>query len=175
MGWNTPKTWTPGEALSASELNDNLRDDLNYLLSRPGDGVQYDNGANYTTTSDTFTPVDGTNLSITLTTAGGKIACGFSAVCPGLTSTVMDFDITVDGTRIGAAGANGLYRAATPGSNLDFQVSFTVVKTGLTPGSHTVQVVWKRHTSGTGTCALYAGNGTAGQDFIPSFWAMEVG
>lgn len=172
MSWTTPKTWAAGDVLSASDLNTYVRDNANALLARPADGIVYDNGANYTSTSDTFVAIDGTNLSIALTIAGTKICFGFAGVMVDGTAGSTDFDVTVDGTRVGNAGANGLCYYV---SGRAPSVSFGGIAKGLSTGAHTIQVVWKRHSAGSGTCALCSGNGTGGQDFVPSFWAYEVG
>jgi hypothetical protein len=84
----------------------------------------------------------------------------------------MAFDFDIDGTRYASAGADGL-AALHPGS-LPHVVTMIALVTGLSAGSHTFKIQWKVLTGGqTGT--LRAGNGTGGQDYIPAFWAVEVG
>lgn len=34
MAWTTPRTWTVGEVVTAAQMNEQLRDNLNYLKSR---------------------------------------------------------------------------------------------------------------------------------------------
>lgn len=51
MPWNTPITWSPGQVVAASDLNGQIRDDLNYLLAaRPNAYVVRSGTSDYTTT-----------------------------------------------------------------------------------------------------------------------------
>jgi hypothetical protein len=168
--WTSPVTWNPGQVVAASDLNAQLRDNLIYLFTRPQSCIKRDNGASYTTTSTSFVDIDGTNLKITLNISGSAVLLGFTG------QTTRDsggaepiFDFLIDSTRYASAGADGLGRV--PGNIGPF--CMTGLATGLAAGSHTFKVQWKVGASGTAT--LYAGNGTSGQDFIPTFWAIEVG
>ncbi len=163
MGWTTPKTWVPGEVLSASDFNTHLRDNLNALLTRPLGAVLWSNGADYTTSSTSFVDIDGTNLAKTITPVSTKVLLLFSATAyiGGLTSY---FDFTVDGTRLG--GANGLQVAGSSAVNTTMPVFMAAVVT-VTPGAvHTFKVQWK---ASGGTISLYA-NTT-----FPSLIALEIG
>jgi hypothetical protein len=130
--------------------------------------IKRDNGATYQTTSGSFTNVDGTNLSITLTVNTGKVLLEFSGAGVNTTNN-MFFDVTVDGTRYGAAGADGI---TATGATVNTQpLGFTIMIDGLSVGAHTFNLVW-RVTAGTAN--LYSGNGVAGADFIVGFSAREV-
>ncbi len=161
--WTSPVTWNPGQVVAASDLNAQLRDNLIYLFARPQGVVKRDNGASYTTTSTSFVDIDGTNLKITLNISGSAVLLGFTGC-----GYLAQFDFLIDSTRYASAGADGLVDA---GGALG-PICMIGLVTGLAAGSHTFKVQWKV-TGGTG--ALYAGNGTGGQDFIPTFWASEVG
>ncbi len=172
MAWTTPDTRSAGDVLSAANYNTYLRDNLNYLFSgRPKFSILRDNGANYTTTSLTFVDVDGTNLKGTLTVSGSAVLLGFNCALVGLNIRGF-FDFAVDGTRLGAAGLNGLIRQTEGNGGGDGGVSLMALVTGLSIGSHTFTIQWRAHAAGTLT--MYAGSGTAGQDFIPHFWGIEV-
>lgn len=172
MAWTTPVTWTTNQLVTAADLNAQVRDNLNYLFNgRPKFSILRDNNANYTTTSLTFVDVDGTNLKGTLALSGGAVLLGFNCAMVGLNIRGY-FDFAVDGTRVGTAGTNGLMRQTEGNGGGDGGVSLVALVTGLSAGSHTFTIQWRAHISGTLT--MYAGNGTAGQDFIPHFWGIEV-
>jgi len=168
MGWTSPKTWA-AELLTLTDLNTHLKDNEIYLFSgRPGQFIKRDNGANYTTTSATFTPVDNTNLVSTRTINSGKVILVFIGVVNTTGgNTFWDFDI--DGVRYGSAGADGL-AIGLFGKNT---VVMIAPVEGLSVGSHTFKVVWKVTSGQTGT--LYSGNGTGTEDFIPCLAVIEVG
>src|SRR5258705_10834049 len=107
MPWSTPPTFTSGQVITATDLNTYVRDNTNYLLSRPKNAVKRDNNANYNTTSATFVDIDGTNLSITLSINGSAVLLAFSGTVNS-SSNQPSFDFTVDGTRVGSAGGDGL-------------------------------------------------------------------
>ncbi len=167
MAWTTPATWTPGQVITATDLNTHLRDNLNFLLSRPNSVIKRDNNANYTTTSNSFVDVDGTNLKITLTITGSVVLLGFTVMA---TSNVI-FDILIDSTRYASGGIDGLMATVDASSNRA-PVSATLLITGLSAGGHTFKLQWK---AVTGTAILYSGSGVANFDFISSLWAVEVG
>jgi hypothetical protein len=167
MAWTTPATWTPGQVVTASDLNTHLRDNLNFLFSRPNSVIKRDNNANYTTTSTSFVDVDGTNLKITLTITGSVVLLAFTVMA---TSNAI-FDILIDSTRYASGGNDGLL-AAQDASSARGPVSAALLITGLSAGAHTFKLQWK---AVTGTATLYAGSGVGNTDFIPTLWAVEVG
>jgi hypothetical protein len=174
--WTSPVTWNPGQVVAASDLNAQLRDNLIYLFARPQNVVKRDNGANYTTTSTSFVDIDGTNLKITLNISGGAVLLGFTGVAVGgsivTNAGPAAFDFLIDSTRYASAGTDGL--VANANTAYWNGVSMAALVTGLSAGSHTFKVQWKFLGVGTSS-VLCAGNGTGGQDFIPTFWAIEVG
>lgn len=172
MAWTTPRTWVASEVPTAANFNAHVRDNLNYLLTRPGAAVKRDNGATYTTTSASFANVDGTNLTATINIAGGKALVYFAGVAAGSDTQKISFDFTVDGTRYGAAGADGMVHASIVGAGATNGVGFTAMVTGLSVGSHTFTLQWK---TSAFTASLYSGNGSGGADYIVSFGAQEVG
>lgn len=128
--------------------------------------IKRDNNANYTTTSTSFVNVDGTNLSITLTVNTGKVEITFTAMAGNAGAAFTNFDISIDGTRYGSAGASGLIGTSSSTAN----VSFTIIVDGLSVGSHTFNLVWA---VGASTGTLYAGVGS-GTDCIVAYSVKEV-
>jgi hypothetical protein len=169
MGWTTPRTWSTGEVVGATDMNTHVRDNLTYLFNRPADVDKVDNAASYTTTSTSFTDINATNLGITMTVASGKVLLLFSGVCS-VTGGQVRFDFDIDGTRYCSAGTDGLAGVTSINPN---PICMAALVNGLSAGSHTFKVKWWV-TSGQ-TATLYAGNGVAAQDWIPSFVAIEVG
>ncbi len=176
MAWTTPDTRSAGDVLSAANYNTYLRDNLNYLFSgRPKFAILRDNGASYTTTSTSFVDVDATNLKGTLTLSGSAVLIGFQCVLASSGAggpLAPQFDISVDGVRVGASGADGLMRASSTTTYVYPGVALLALITNLSAGSHTFKVLWKCNQALTVT--MYAGNGTSGEDFIPHFWGIEV-
>jgi hypothetical protein len=168
MGWTLPATWNPGQVISATDLNTHLRDNLNYLFSgRPRQTIKRDNNANYTTTSTSFVDLDATNLSITLNLSGSAVLLLFTAISTTGGGGVAFVDFDIDGTRFAAGGADGL---GSLGNRTGATIA--VLVTGLSAGNHTFKVKWKAN---TGAATIYAGSGVAGDDFIPTFSAVEIG
>jgi hypothetical protein len=165
MTWITPKTWTTGEALTASDLNTHVRDNLNALKSPPTASYILNESADYTTTSTTFVNVDGTHLSLALTTTGGDVLVCFVALVQSGASQAVYLDLLLDGVRVGGNdGIVGFY-------NGYMALPLVYLLTGVSAGAHTIKLQWKV-SGGTGT--MYAGAGTASFDLHPQFWAREV-
>ncbi len=169
MAWTNPPTWVTDQVVTAPDLNTYLTDNLVYLLNRPGTVIKRDNGSTYTTTSATFVAVDDTNLAITVAVKGSAVLVGFSGVTNSLQA---EFDINVDGTRVGSAGEDGIVQGGfVSGSNTP--VAITALVTGLSVGNHTFKLFWRSRNGSS--ISLMSGNGSGGADFIPVFWAAEVG
>jgi hypothetical protein len=173
MAYSTLPTVNPNDVLSSSTWGNIVRANEEALYSgRPGSAIYYDGGATKTTTSTAFTPVDSTNLSVTLTVGSGKIAFGFTCAMQHSAAGRIYLDVEVDGVRVGGAGADGLITKISGSGPTPEGVSLNGMKTGLSVASHVIRPVW-RVDSGTGS--LFSGNGVGGQDFIPHFWAEEIG
>ena len=183
MAWTTPKTWVAGNTLTAAELNEQVRDNLTFLNSKPSADYVLDEASDYTTTSGTFVDIDSTNLSLSITTGGGDVLAWFTAICyPNTTNspTHANFDIDVDGSRIG--GDDGLQIAIASGSGTYAydQRGFFVVRliTGLSAGSHTFTAQWKVASgwtmpAGAGTTSG-PGGATFSLDIHPQFGVREL-
>ena len=155
MPWTAPPTFTPGQVVTATDLNTYLRDNPSYLVARPGQSIKRDNGAAYTTTSDVMTDIDGTNLSITLVMAGSAVLVSFSAMInQSGTPQVPRFDFTIDGV-LWSAATRGILFHLENSQYWDIGYSYTVLVTGLTPGTHVFKPQWRRNAA-SGTCSLAA-------------------
>jgi hypothetical protein len=170
--WVTPRTWSTGELVTAAIMNAHVRDQLNALKSPAYFICEIDEGADYTTTSATFTAVDGTDLTATVTGAGGNWLIGFSGQCfysSGSTG-FLTLTVAVDGTNyVGDDGIlQGFGAVAAPVTG----VSFTHILRDIAAGSRIFQLRWK--SSSGGTYGMYAGAGTANHDHHPVFWGIEL-
>lgn len=158
--WTQPITWEVDQLVTEGDLNEQVRDNLEWLKDPPRAAVAL--AANIATTSTAF--VDAPGLTLTLTTAGGALLVGFTGVAGNTGGATVVFDLAVDGASQGGMdGVTGSNAGVVP-------VSFVWLVEGLAAGAHTVRLQWKV-SAGTGT--LYGG-GTAYLRFRPQLWAREV-
>ena len=173
MPYHDPKTWAVGEKVRATDLNEQIRDNVDYLLNRPGATQLVNEGSDYTTSSTTFADVDATDLSKTITTAGGDVLVLFvSSIGMSTTGCRAYLDIMVDGALVG--GDDGLTVVGYGGDAREERHNVVVayLVTGLSAGSHTFKIQWKRR--GSGTATMHAGAGTSDYDVHPFFLVKEV-
>lgn len=172
MTWTAPRTWEVSESVNADMLNEQIRDNLLALKSPPSDNYECNEASDYTTINTSFEDVDATNLSLEITTAGDAVMVHFHGNMYHSVPTNSNFDVTVDGTRIGGDDGLARTRPDVSGVNGLTAVSFTALVTELTAGTHTFRLQWK---TASGTATLLAGAGTAGGcDVHPQFWVREV-
>lgn len=167
--WVSPRTWTAGELVTATIMNAHVRDQLTALKSPAYFRCVIDEASNYTTTSTSFTDVDATNLSATITTAGGNVLVGFTCVVDNNGANYNYLNLDVDGATV--VGDDGLVVTQEGAAGERQQAVFTFLVTGLSAGSHTFKLQWK---VSAGTATLYAGAGTANLDIHPTFWGIEA-
>lgn len=166
--WTSPRTWVTNELVTAPLMNAHIRDNMDYLYTRPRDVDNANAGANYTTTATSFADVSTSDLSLTVTTTGGRVLVGFTAnVYVVATAVRAYFNITVDG--VAAVADDGLIvMQASANPSL---VSFVFMTDILSVATHMIRVQWKTN---AGTLGMYSGAGTASFDVHPQFWALEV-
>lgn len=154
------------ELLTAEDLN-HMIDNIEALKDPPSAEYTANEASDYTTTSASFVDVDSTNLSLTITTAGGDVMVGFhgGVEANGGTNPLVHFEVLVDGVQ--HAGNDGIIFTRLVNLRI---ISFVRLITGLSAGSHTFKLQWKVN----GGVKLYAGAGTASHDVHPQFWAREV-
>ena len=174
MAYTAPTTRITGELITASIWNTDITDNLDALKDPPSDNYEADEGSDYTTSSTSFTDVDGagTELTLTITTTGGDVLIGFTGVCriAGAPCTGY-FDVyhVEDAANIG--GDDGLIGFNSTAANTEIPVAFVHLLTGVSAGSHTFRLVWKRATN---NITLFAGAGTGTADWHPQFWVREA-
>ena len=135
MAWTTPETWTSPELANATKLNSDLKDNMNWLKTRPW---ATDTSATPSTASTSAVVISG--LSVPLTVTGG--ACLFlfqTSVSVAVGAGVaMNFQYRVDGTQIGSTQT--LY---TDGAGLVHAVSlWHITATPPTAGARTFEMYW---------------------------------
>lgn len=97
MAWHTPKTWTPGEVVSAANLNEQLRDNMNHLLVRPLaqfqtiDGVQWQ----FTNKTPTYVPV-APSSDLAITPMSGRVLLGCHLQVSASVTTTIALRVNVD-------------------------------------------------------------------------------
>ena len=169
MAWTTPKTWS-SEPLTSIDLNTYVRDNQNHLKDRLDNGASriVSGGSLLTTTSQAFVDIDPINLALTLTTHGGDVLLGFTGTAQNRNhNAVTSLNVAVDGVDYFAD--NGVVEFKTAG-NADNErnkpMSFVLLITGLSAGSHSFKLRWKTSV-----------NNTAKMDVVnvhPQFWAKEI-
>lgn len=138
--WTTMNDLATGDLVTEADM-DAIRGNIEYLLDPNQERILRDNGGYYQTTSTSFVDVDATHLAATLVTHGGPVLVIVSA--SGTHSAAggrLALDIAVDGTRLG--GNYGLAEGAAPAANYRVNLSFAVLVTGLSAGSHTFKLQW---------------------------------
>lgn len=119
--------------------------------------------ANYSTTSTTFVKVS-SDLDLSITTHGGNVLVWFAGVT-GDSSSGTYWDIWVDGTQVTPGGGFAYTKPQTS------QTAFTWLLTGLSAGTHTIELYWHA-TISSYPAVLHVD--TTGQN-AAQFGAMEVG
>lgn len=171
--WTSPRTWVTNELVTAPLMNAHIRDNMDYLYTRPRVVNNTNSAADVSTTSTTFADVDGTGseFTINITTSGGRLLVGFAGTMSagsGSTSYRGYLDVEIDGVRLG--GDDGLLNFYYPFAGV---VSFVAMTNVLSVASHTVKLQWKS-SNAANTLTCYMGAGTLNHDLHPQFWALEV-
>jgi hypothetical protein len=99
--WTANRTWTDGELVNASIMNQYVRDNLDWLKGRPYGTEQDFDGTFFSTTSSSF---QDTGANATLTTTGGRVlVIVFGTTVVGNTATSGRLTIYEDGVNKGDA------------------------------------------------------------------------
>jgi hypothetical protein len=174
--WTTPATWANSVLVDATQLNTHIRDNMDYLFTRPRSVNTVNAAADYTTSSTSFVDVDGTgaltDFTLSVTTTGGRLLVGFAGTinnAGGNTTYRGYLDVEIDGVRIGLD--DGLFNFGY--STSVFPCSFVAMTDVLSVGTHTVKLQWKTNNAAN-VLTCYAGAGTGSADVHPRFWALEV-
>lgn len=148
MAWTTPKNWS-AILVTVADLNTHIRDNLNALKTPPQDIYSTGAYAGANTTSSTFVNIDATNLSLDITTTGGRIAILLQVlVYATATAQRAYFDISINGSRIGdtSYGLGNVY-CATAGER--FTYNLFIVTGAQAAGSYNVKPMWLVNSGGT--------------------------
>lgn len=143
MAWTTPKTWSTGEVVGATDMNTYIRDNQLALLNPQSDiwtGNLTDNPG-----STSWVDVDSTNLSLDITPVGDTVLIGYVGF---LTAATNFGAIHVDVDQVGTGRVSGTGAGLVTGSDNYDNVSFVCRVTGLTPGqSYTFRLQFKEQAS----------------------------
>lgn len=138
MAWNTPKTWSTGNLVTATEFNQQLRDNLLYLKSPPKTIFLGMTTSQITSTS--FVPLHETQNIIT-TTGGSVLFTAFGHIYKnGTTQNKAFINLEVDGNLVTGSSegiVNGMQFSG------DFQTTPWAIiwlTDTLTPAFHTFRL-----------------------------------
>lgn len=111
MAWNTPKTWSTGNLVTATEFNQQLRDNLLYLKQPPVTRLGFQSLA---TSSTTYTPIHETQNIVT--TAGGRVLClaWGQALQTGSSANRVFITLYVDNVKLATPNDDGLVQVNIP-------------------------------------------------------------
>lgn len=156
--WTTPKTWVTGETLVAADMNQYIRDNMDWLKAPPKATVQMSGTSNFTTTSTSFVDVSTTDFQLSITTAGGAVF-GWFGVTMSMSSATnyAYFDVVIDGVSVSGA-ANGLVGGIRIATSTTVCVVIPFYKAGLSAGAHTIKLQY-RTDNAANTLTVYANNG----------------
>lgn len=154
--WTAPRTYTAGELITASIMNQHVRDNLDWLKTPLESGKIVFATADFTTTSATY--VDITGCTTTITTKGGGLDVFLRISWTAATGTLQ---IVVDGVSEAVIGS--LNSGSITGTTFYHHIA------ALSAGSHTIKVQAKV-TAGTLTI-----KGTTAATGDPLFFVREAG
>lgn len=164
-----PRTWDPNYVVTSTDLNTEVRDQLNKAFAPNLTKQLYVPASNYTITGGTgWGNVDGSNLSKTVTVdARTRLLLVANFMFYNSTPAGSGYgavDIAVDGTRVGDTNYGLFMRDSTGGQPMP--VTLLYVATGLAAGSRTFTLQFKT-SNASYTSTIY---GT----FPITFLAVEI-
>lgn len=143
MGWTAPPTFTDTQSMTVAIMNTYLRDNLNFLKTRPWTSAAISG----TTTSATFAAA---TASASLTTYGGAVLIAFQGYHSNTGVSVSSaIDFYIDGVQQGDA-TNGMLlfnTHTTANGNMTIR-PFFITSSPPSAGSHTYEV-YRKTASGT--------------------------
>ncbi len=155
--WQSPIDWDAisGAFATATHLNEQLRNNLEWLKSRPFNSASL---TTKTTTSASFVEV--TESSIAITSVGGNMLIIANGKLSNSAAALTTLDLAIDGARVGDA-TNGLTRITNPVANyMDCIGMVWFTSTPPSAASHNYSIYWKTN---AGTASL-----------LPRLYVMEI-
>lgn len=153
MSWTTPATFTTGQLIGASDLNTQLRDNMNYLLGGwPLGYVNRDGVSDYSLTNTSFADTDAANLILSMVLAGTRALVWVALTAANVVNSTLEFDVIANSTTR-AGGTDGVISGGRSGVSGLFSYSVLARFTGLTPGTNTFKL--QSRTVGAGTYTIY--------------------
>lgn len=105
MPWYTPITWTVGQYVTALDLNQQIRDNLNHVKGRIDPGFPAANqtvaAGTWTTTSATFSDIGSFSLTYSYASSHNLLMWFVSKAKLTAAGNIGRLDFNIDGTRIG--------------------------------------------------------------------------
>jgi hypothetical protein len=141
MAWTTPSTWTTSQVVGASDLNTQVRDNMAFLLAGKAVGGHNGQRTAWTTNQTSYVDIDSTNLAATLNISSGRIGLFVEGYfqASNIPGEWCQLTVLLDGADQGDA-TYGYIRLAANGSR---HLSWMLIFSGLSAGSHTVALQWK--------------------------------
>jgi hypothetical protein len=171
MAWTTPRTWVAGEIPTAAQLNTHLRDNLTHLYeAQQHTLLSYTVPSTITLASSSDTGwqyPDATNIKLPFTKHGAaadSIVVFFAEAAVSPSSTLNSsgtYSIARFGFGVNAfiyRGYNGsqtMPNLTNTAINTEVPLSMMHIVTDLTPGNHTLFLVWRLVTNGASSMAIY--------------------
>jgi hypothetical protein len=147
--YTLPRTWATGEIVTAAQLNEQLRDNMDYAFSRPLLDVSDLDGTVSNTSSTSFADITGASGNITSYTGRILLIATLTVSGNGANNSVYTF--SVGGSDVGNA-TNGLgYLTMTTTANMIAIVHFASV----TAAAVTAIKLRHRVTGGTSTVTTF--------------------
>lgn len=171
LEWTPPKTdWANNNLVDAAAMNA-IGKNLVFLKAPPTALVKLNESADFTTSSTSWTEIDGagSQLQITLETAGGDVLIIFWGVFNSSGSAYAFLDVDIDGTRLSAWDSG-------PGDGLVYlapgypSIGFVTLARNLPAGTHTFKMMW-RTSSASYPITMYVSGARKANS---QFWVREV-
>ncbi len=198
MAWTSPRTWIPGETVTATMLNAHVRDNLNVLAGFTRGGTLVNpNGLTaaitiitwYATNTGTVTNVRGYRVGGTGATINARVSKAQAAASQAWRVTAGSSTYVDETADLASAGANDVQPLPTSEAVNDyFAVGYTTKFNALrlnvgTVGTGTATVAWEYWNGSTWAAISGVTDGTgalknAGQNTVafdpPSDWAASI-
>jgi hypothetical protein len=158
--WTANRTWVAGEVVTATLLNQYVRDNLDWLKGRPYVSQQDFDGTFYAATTAVFAD---TGAASALTTTGGRVMVVAFGACYGSNTADISLTIYEDGVNKGDATLGMTTDYTTNASSVPFCICY-ITPTAPTAAAHT----WRLYAKGDDS----SGNIAVTQ---VQMWAIEIG